>query len=528
MALAALDQTIVATALPSIAADLGSIGRIFWIVTAYLVTLAAATPLYGKLSDTYGRRNVMHAALLTFIVGSILSGLAQSIFQLTLFRGLQGIGAGGLAVIGTAGVGDLFSSRERGKYMGYMRIVFGVATIAGPLVGGYLTDAFSWRWVFFINVPLGFVAMALIETSFEVPVPDEDHPLDIAGAILLVVGVSALMMMATLGGDQYAWDSWAIIALAMTMTVTLPLFFMQEQRADEPIVPLRLFDIRTISVSFWLSLLSGAAFLAGVNYLPIFIQTVLRQDPTSTGIILFPLLVGYISSSVVGGALMAKTGKYKYLVVSGMAIGGFGYYLLATMGVNVSLVRASVYMFIAGLLGVSVPVLKVAMQNAAARKDLGAVSAVERFARSLGGTLGVAVFGIVLDRQLTTELRDILPSTAQSERIAENPQTLHHLSPQRQQQVLGAVVDAFHDVFLVGAVMLGIGFLIALLLPELELSKQDRGEPRAATDGGVTDAFKDLDIHSDPGIPDELNQPTAATQQVQPSQPMNTELQNNE
>ncbi|MCO8255995.1 MFS transporter [Haladaptatus sp. AB618] len=487
MLLGGLDQTIVATALPTIASEFGSLDQLFWVVTAYLVTSTAVTPLYGKLSDIYGRRLLTQIAIVIFLVGSALSGLSQSMVQLALLRGLQGIGGGGLMAMAMAGIGDIFTPRERGKYMSYLQLVNGSALIGGPLLGGFLTDQFTWRWIFYINIPLGIIALALIQIGLDVPVPNESHRIDYEGAGLIVIAVSALVALTSWGGDQYAWGSWQILGLVAVAVVGTVLFVVQERRIEEPIISLELFRNRSVLLITVLAVLIGGVLMGVVNYIPVFMRMVLGKGGTNTGLLLMPLFVGFIVSAMTGGQLMSRIGRYKFITVAGLVVSLVGCYLLSTMGMDVSSLQTTLYMFVTGLMGMTLPTLSTAIQNAVSGDDIGEVSSLYSFGRNLGGALGVSAFGIVFNRQLTAELRDALPNGVDVSAVSQSPQAIHQLSPQLQQQVMQALVDSFHAVFLVGVGVLGVSLLVSLVLPNDELKEESGAEMRAAADGGAVE-----------------------------------------
>ncbi|GGL67698.1 hypothetical protein GCM10009039_27090 [Halocalculus aciditolerans] len=480
MLLGAVDQTIVATALPSIATDLGSLDQVFWVVTAYLITSTAVTPLYGKISDVYGRRRLTQIAIVVFLVGSVLSGVSGSMLQLAVFRGLQGVGAGGLMAMAMAGIGDIFTARERGKYMSYLQLVNGTAIMAGPLFGGFLTDHFTWRWIFYVNLPLSLLALALVQVALDVPVPSENHRIDYEGAGLLVVAVSALVAVASWGGSRYAWTSLPTLGLAAVTVLSTVLFLVQERRTEEPMVSLGLFRNRSVLLITVLSVLLGGVMLGVINYVPVFMKTVLEESGVNTGALLIPFTLGSIGSAVLAGQLMSRLGRYKTLTVAGLLTTMVGCYLLSTMGADVSLLQTAVYMFITGTIGMTGPTLATAIQNAVSGNDIGEVSSLYSFARNLGEALGVSAFGIVFNRHLTAELSDVLPTGVDPSTVSESPQVIQQLSPQLQQQVISALVNAFHDVFLFGVALLGVALVASLALPNLDLKEESGAEQRAA------------------------------------------------
>jgi len=476
MLLGSIDQSIVGTALPTIAGDLGGLDKIAWVVTAYLVTVTVTTPLYGKLSDIYGRSIVYEFAIGVFLLGSILSGLAGNMVQLSLFRALQGIGAGGLIAMATTILGDIFSPRERGQYMSYMMVIFGVATIGGPVLGGYLTDQFSWRWIFYINVPIGLAAIAVMHYKLDLPLPDTSHDIDYLGATLLVVAVAALMLVATWGGNQYAWDSMVILGLAVVAVVTGVAFVLQELREDEPIFPVHLLDRGTVAGVIALSFALGVGMFGATIYLPVFLQTVLGVTATNSGLLLLPLVGGMLVTAAGTGQLMTRTGRYKPFIVVGPILGAIGYWLLHTMGPATTSLHSTVYMVITGMgFGFVMPVLTVAIQNAVERKDLGVATTSVTFSRSLGSALGVAVLGALLNNELTSRFASAFPGQAgsaiSSGGASLGPSAIAALPPSIQTVVVNILANSLDTVFLAGAAVMVVAIGIGLLVPELELGE---------------------------------------------------------
>ncbi|MEE6210980.1 MDR family MFS transporter [Salarchaeum sp. III] len=509
MLLGSIDQSIVSTALPTIVGELGGTGSLSWIVTAYMITVAVTTPLYGKLSDIYGRSVIYEFSIAVFLVGSALSGLSGDIpvlneylngmTQITIFRALQGIGAGGLIAMATTILGDIFSPRERGKYMSYMMLIFGASTVGGPVLGGWLTDQFTWRYIFYINIPIGLAAIAVIHRYLDLPVPNETHTIDYLGAALLTVAVGALMLVTSWGGTRYAWESTQILGLAAVTIIGTALFVYQELRVDEPIFPIRLLRKRTIAGVDLLSFCVGIGMLGGTTYLPVFLQTVLGQSATNSGLLLLPLVGGLMITNFVTGQLMTRLGRYKMFTVLGAAITTVGYYLLSTMGVTTTQTESSVFMFIAGLgLGFVMPTLTVAVQNVVERRNLGVATTSVTFSRSLGSGIGVAVFGAILSNQLTDR---IASSYAAGELHQSTVQILSsagsNLSPKVLEKIAeaaggdipivkGVLASSLDVLFLSGAAIVGFGFLVALVLPNIDLGEEAHVdvESEAMTDGG--------------------------------------------
>ncbi|MFB6189858.1 MAG: MDR family MFS transporter [Halapricum sp.] len=501
MLLGSIDQSIVSTALPHIVGELGDASKLSWIVTAYLVTVTATTPLYGKLSDLYGRSIVYEFAIAVFLIGSALSGLAGDIpvlnayvggmTQLALFRALQGVGAGGLIAMATTILGDIFSPRERGQYMSYMMLIFGAATIGGPILGGWLTDNYTWRYIFYINIPIGLAAIAVIHTKLDLPIPDTNHKIDYLGAFLLVLAVSALTLLTTWGGNTYAWGSTQILGLGVLTVVAAALFVFQEIRVEEPVFPIHLVEHRTFVGVIVLSLCLGAGMFGATIYLPVFLQTVRGASATNSGLLLLPLVGGLMVTSALTGQLMTRLGRYKEFTVFGALVATVGFWLLHTMGpssmdlltlsvplsaVNWSwtLEATTAYMVITGMgLGFVMPTLTIAVQNIVDRSDLGAATTSVTFSRSLGSAVGTAVLGALLTSQMSSRLADLGAGGASqmSGSGSIDPQDIAALPPKIQHVVVTALANSIDTVFLVGAAILAVAFGVAVLLPSDSLDE---------------------------------------------------------
>lgn len=488
MLMAAMDQSIISPALPTIVGDLTGVGSYSWLVTGYLITVTVTIALYGRLSDIYGRGPVYSFAIVTFLIGSILSGFAGQIpilnqymsgmAQITIFRAIQGIGGGGLLSMATIIVGDLFSPRERGKYISYVMVLFGLATMGGPILGGYLTEHFTWRWIFFINIPIGLVALGVVQTHLDLPVPSEDHTIDYLGALLLTVATVTLLLITTWGGSRFAWGSGQILGLAGVLLASIGLFVYQELRIDDPIFPVSLLGNRTIAgIDFIGFSVVGIGLLGGLTYLPIFLQTVLNVSGTNAGLLLLPLIGGFIVLTAVTGQFMSWLGYYKPFTVAGTALAAGGYYILSTMGVNTSLLWASAFMFVTGSgLGLTMPTLEVGVQNAVEREDLGVVTSSVMFSRTLGEGVGVAILGAVLGNQLSNRLTETTLDESTAQHLIEGgeeitPSMLNSLSPEAAQVVTTVLSNSFSAVFLAAAVIMVVGFVVALTLPNAELGE---------------------------------------------------------
>lgn len=348
MFLASLDQTIVATALPTIVGELGGLENLSWVVTAYLLTSTASSPLYGKLSDLYGRKIMFQAAITIFLIGSILSGLSQSMMQLIAFRAVQGIGAGGLIVMALTIIGDILSPRARGRYQGYMGSVFAVSSVGGPLLGGFFVDNLDWRWVFYINLPVGLLALVATARFLHLPLHRQERSIDYLGAVLLVSGVSAALLVTVWGGNQYGWTSPVIVGLAITAVGLLGLFLFQERRAAEPILPLRLFRNRVFTITSAAGFIVGLAMFGGIIFLPLFLQVVTGVSATDSGLLLVPLMAGILTTSIVSGHRISQHGRYKRYPIAGTSIAAVGLYLLSTMSPDTGTLTVSLYMIVLG------------------------------------------------------------------------------------------------------------------------------------------------------------------------------------
>jgi EmrB/QacA subfamily drug resistance transporter len=475
MLVAALDQTIVATALPTIVGDLGGLNHISWVVTAYLLAQTAVTPLYGKLGDLYGRKVVLQAGLVVFLLGSVLCGVSQTFTELILFRALQGLGGGGLMVSAQAAIGDVVPARERGRYQGIFGGVFGLASVAGPLLGGFLTSEASWRWIFYINVPIGAVAFAVLAKTLPSRKEETHRTIDFLGVALLASGLSAIVLLTTLGGNTYAWGSPEIVGLGVAGVLLLVAFAWVERRAPEPVLPLRLFSNRVFSVTSGVGLIIGFALFGSITYLPLFLQVVNGASPTGSGLQLLPLMGGLLITSIGSGQLISRTGRYKIFPILGTAVMIVGLYLLSLMDAGTSAGEASLYMFVLGLgLGLVMQVLVVAVQNAVEYSDLGVATAGATLFRSIGGCLGTALLGAVFAGQLSSHLKADLPASAAASTGAlssgsVNPAALKQLPPAIHTAYIHAFTGSLNTVFLVAASIGVLAFLLSWLIAELPL-----------------------------------------------------------
>jgi EmrB/QacA subfamily drug resistance transporter len=470
MFLAALDQTIVSTALPTIVGDLGGLDHLSWVVTSYLLATTASTPLYGKLGDMYGRKPVFLAAILIFLAGSMLSGLSESMGELIAFRALQGIGAGGLMVGAQAIIADIVPPRERGRYIGVIGSVFAVASVAGPLLGGFLVETLSWRWVFYVNMPIGVLAVLVVTMRLHLRTPAQRHAIDYLGAALLTAGVSALILVTTWGGNEFAWDSPVIVGLAAASLALLAVFVWHERRAAEPIIPLSLFRSPVFRVATSLGFFIGLALFGAIIFIPLFLQLVYGVSPTSSGLRMLPLMGGLLTASIVSGRVISRIGHYKAFPIAGTAITAIGLFLLSRLDVNTAPWMASVYMLVVGVgIGLVMQVIVLVVQNDAPARDIGVATSTATFFRSLGGSLGVALLGAIFASRLTQELA-ALPGDAAARfkggGVNISPDQVHALPPVVRHDFLLAFVHALQPVFLVGAAITAVTFLLALVLKD--------------------------------------------------------------
>jgi len=467
MFVSALDQTIMATALPTIAGDLGGLSQLTWVVTVYVLAAAATTPVWGKLSDQFGRRGLLRAAVVTFLAGSALSGVAQHLGELIAFRTVQGVGAGGVMTVAMATVGDIVAPRERGRYQGYIQSVFVLASVAGPLLGGVFVDHLSWRWVFYVNVPIGVAALALLRRQ---PAPPARRAarVDYAGAGLLAAAVSAALLVTVWGGDRYAWGSPEILGLVVAALALVAAFGWQERRAAEPVLPLRLFRDRVFVVVAVGAFLATLSLFAAIVFMPLFFQFVTGATATTSGLLVIPMLLASTASTIASGRIMTRTGRYKIFPVIGFALMCLGLALLST--VDSGRGPAIGYLVVFGLgFGLTTQVLVVAIQNAVDRREIGTATASTNLFRALGGSLGVAVYGAAFSAGLRHWLPRHLPGGAtgiDAHGIQAGPDRIRALPTAVQHGIAASVADALHAVFLTAAPVAALGFLVVLFLRE--------------------------------------------------------------
>lgn len=474
MFLAALDQTIVATALPTIAGDLGGVNHLSWVVTSYMLAATAATPLWGKLGDLYGRKRMFLTVIAIFLVGSALSGLSANIGQLIAFRAFQGLGAGGLMAIAMAIIAEMVPPRERGRWQGYAQSCFVIAGVVGPLIGGAFVDQLSWHWIFYINLPIGFVAALLVVSVLRLPFRPNKHRLDYLGSALLSGAIVAVLLISVWAGDQYSWGSVEIIGLIAAAVVLLGLFVLQERRVEEPVVPLTLFKDSTILVATVGLFLTAAALFVATVYTPLFLQVVNGATATESGLMLVPMMIATVVTLTISGKVVSATGRYKFFPVSGLIVMAAGLFLLSTLDTGSATWLTSVYLVIFGLgFGLVSQVLIVAVQNAVDMRQLGVATAAANFFRSLGGAMGVTIFGAVLNSGLRHWIPREVDGAVLQEKGAQgllrDPETIRALPDAVREGVGTALANSLQSVYLLAMVTALAGAVVALFLKELPL-----------------------------------------------------------
>jgi EmrB/QacA subfamily drug resistance transporter len=489
MLLAALDQTIVSTALPTIVGDLRGGSHIAWVITAYLLATTVSTPLWGKLGDQYGRKVFFQAAIVIFLVGSVLSGLSHSMVELIAFRAIQGLGSGGLMVGAQAIVGDIVSPRERGRYVGLFGAVFGVSSIVGPLLGGVFVDNLTWRWIFYINVPIGIIALVVVASQVPGKLRRVHHIIDYLGTVVLALAATSFILLTSLGGTTYPWSSAPIWILGACGVALVGVFVVVERKAKEPVLPLHLFRLRAFSVTSIVGFIVGLAMFGAITYLPAFFQVVRGISPTLSGVQLLPLMAGLLTVSIGSGQIISRTGRYRFWPIAGAGAMTLGLYLLSLMGVGTSAVLDSLYMLVLGLgLGGVMQVLVIIVQNAVPHSELGVATSGATFFRSIGGSFGTAIFGAIFSNVLVGNLIKHLHGVhvpAGFSSADATPALLSHLPPAIHAGFVAGYAESIQTVFIVAVPIAALAFIATWLIPQVELRKWPSAQSAPAAEPGT-------------------------------------------
>jgi EmrB/QacA subfamily drug resistance transporter len=496
MFLSALDQSIVGTALPRITSDLGGLDKLSWVVTAYLLTATASTPLWGKISDLYGRRLLFQIGIVTFLVGSLLAGFSANIEQLIAFRAVQGLGGGGLMALAMATIGDVIPPRERGRYQGYFAAVFGTSSVLGPVLGGWFADGPGWEWIFFMNIPIGLVALVITSAALKIPHVRRDHRIDYLGAAVVVASVSAILLYTAWAGPDLGWTSGTGLALLVGGLLLAVLFVVVENRAAEPIIPMRLFSNSIFSISNLFGFLIGVAMFGAMIFIPVYLQVVDGMSPTRSGLAMIPMVVGIFTTSIFAGQMMTKTGRYKVFPILGAAIVVGALFMLSSLDADSPYWFAGLAMYIMGMgLGFTMQVLITVVQNSVDRSDMGVATSSVAFFRQMGGSFGTALFGAILSSRLAVHMTDALAGAprgavpaegADVDGLANDVQAIAALPEPMHGLVTGAFSAALSDMFLTAVPLVLVALAVAFFIKEMPLAERSAPGTGTGTGTGTT------------------------------------------
>ncbi len=494
MFLAALDQSIVGTALPRITSDLGGLDKLSWVVTAYMLSATASTPLWGKISDLYGRRLLFQIAIVTFVAGSLLAGFSHNMEQLIAFRAVQGLGGGGLMSLALAVIGDVIPPRERGRYQGYFAAVFGTSSVLGPVLGGFFAEGPGWQWIFFMNVPIGIVALVITSAALKMPHVRREHSIDYLGAATVVGSVSSFLLYTAWAGPDVGWGSGTGLGLLALGVVLAVGFVAVELRASEPILPMRLFRDSIFSIANLFGFLIGIAMFGALIFIPVYLQVVDGMSPTTSGLAMLPMVVGLFTTSIAAGQLMSRNGRYKVFPILGASTVIVGLVMLAQLTATTPYWFAGLSMFVLGSgLGFTMQVLVTIVQNSVARSDIGVATSSVTFFRQMGGSFGTALFGAVLSSRLAVHIADALAQapasaarTAGLGDVTNNVQAIRALPEPVRSLVTGAFSESLHDVFLTAVPLVAVALVVAFFLKEKPLATRDAAAPQPAQEQPVT------------------------------------------
>jgi len=482
MFLAALDQSIVGTALPRITSELGGLDKLSWVVTAYMLTATASTPLWGKISDLYGRKLLFQIAIVTFVVGSLLAGFSQNIYQLIGFRAVQGLGGGGLMSLALAVIGDVIPPRERGRYQGYFAAVFGTSSVIGPVLGGFFADGPGWQWIFFMNVPIGLVALVVTSSALKMQHVRREHTIDYLGAAVVVSSVTSILLYTAWAGPQHGWTSVGSLALLGAGLLLAVLFVLVELRAVEPILPMRLFRSSIFAISNLFGFLIGVAMFGAIIFIPVYLQVVDGMSPTKSGLAMLPMVVGIFSTSITAGQIMSRTGRYKPFPIIGASVVIVALVMLSQLSATSPYWFAGLSMYVMGAgLGFTMQVLVTVVQNSVERTDIGVATSSVTFFRQMGGSFGTALFGAILSSRLAVHIADALRHAPASARagggkvgdVANNVQAIKALREPLHSLITGAFAESLHDTFLSAVPLVALALVVAFFLKEKPLAQRD-------------------------------------------------------